>query len=241
MVLLGAVLLVLPLNGCGPDPEDAAREAHRKAVAKFVRQSPEKIVSAALSAMDDATTAHMTVSQAGSGAHYNVDISTTGRRSCGGSVVGGGARGQFATVQGASFVKGNRTFWTQAAITEAQFDAKTRGRWVKVRSNPTLRGLCEISGFFDENDEELGDLGNDQMEVGKVVRFHGHQVVELRARDDNEQYLVLIEVAEPHRILRFGMSYPNGSMKVIFDFDAKVKIDLPRRGEYVVAPRQLIP
>lgn len=237
LLIATVAVLALPLAACGEDSSSTVGP-EKNATPAFAKKSGEDIFRAAATAMRDAGPVGVAGNIVDDGEKIEFDVRTNGPDECTGTLTQQGGTARFVVASGSTYIKGDEGFWRSSVGDEAEQAMDFFGdRWVKAPSDDEFTQLCDLSQLLDLESAEGDDVPRD-VKVGEVSEIDGHQVVQLTAKDDedDQEFAVYVETGSPHRILKLESKDPKDPGQISFDFDAEVDVEEPAKGEYVEVP-----
>lgn len=169
-----------------------------------------------------------------------IDLVMTSRGDCSGEVTMRRATFSYRTVDGTTYVRGDRAFWEDSAGSPQaarQVVARVGDRWaVLPRSASGFGTFCDIDDFMREFRSDRRATGADKevTTVGEVSEVEGVDAVEVITKKGRETTVTWVAVESPHVVLRVesaGGEDP-GSFR-LSDFDEDATVSAPSRDEVV--------
>ncbi|WP_159081494.1 hypothetical protein [Nocardioides sediminis] len=170
----------------------------------------------------------------------SMDLILTSRGDCSGEITMSRATFSYRTVDGTTYVRGDRAFWQDNAgsAQAAQQVVSTIGdKWaVLPRSAPGFGTLCDIDDFMREFRSDRRATGADKevTTVGEVGEVEGVDAVEVITKKRQETTVTWVALESPHVVLRVesaGGEAP-GSFRMS-DHDEDVTLTAPPRDQVV--------
>ncbi|RNL79494.1 hypothetical protein [Nocardioides marmorisolisilvae] len=236
LALTAAAVLAVTVTGCGSKDSSDGKKASGPstpatsttpatptvpATPDFAKQPPGIIVKDAIDAMSKVHKIRLTGTFIDDGKHLDLDVRTDGAGNCAGKLTQDGATTQFVATKRATYLKGDREFWKQSVGKDAATTISyLHGRWAKVEASKEFANLCNVGTLIAQAGGKVsGDPADSDGTVSAVQTYHGQDVIEVSDSQGSETYSFLVEVAEPHRVLRLDSETKNdpGSLRFVYD------------------------
>jgi hypothetical protein len=234
-LLVVAALGALTLTACGAEDGDATSGKTPGAKASptaFADLPGGKIADTAFSETAKVRALRIRGNVNQNGERTVLDLRTDRAGRCAGTMSVGAGKGRFVATQKSVFLKGDTAFWKQGSGEDpSQVIDYLDGRWAKLGTVKEFRTLCKIGKAMATEAATGNSWGID---VSKVTRFEGHDVVTLSDRADGERAQIVISADAPHYLRKIAIHSAKLSGEIVLSaFGDKTPIDLPAAGEYV--------
>lgn len=205
--------------GCGGDADGFAALGERE-MERVVVRDMKRLDSLHLSGASSRGRDKMTL-----------DLVLTSRGDCSGEMTINRGELTYRRVDGASYVRGNRAYWTAnagSARAAEQVMSVVGDKWALLpRSQDGLGAFCDIDDFMDEfrTDRRARGADKEVTTVGEVSQVDGEDAVEVITRKGQETTVTWVAVESPHLVLRVesaGGEQPGTFRLDGFDDEAEV-------------------